>query len=69
MSKTLLGALLVIIGVALFLLSERFGDQSPIALIAGLVLVLLGGSMVDVVQDYMVKLEWASKRNKREPRE
>ena len=67
MKKSLIGALLGIAGMALAFLSERFGEFSLVALVAGLVLFLIGSSMVTVLKDYLVAMEWQSKRNKNEP--
>ena len=67
MKKSLIGALLGIAGMALAFLSERFGEFSLVALVAGLVLFLIGSSMVTVLKHYLVAMEWQSKRNKNEP--
>ena len=62
MTKPLVGSLLAIIGAALLLLREHFADYALIAMIAGVVLLLIGSSQVSALQDYWVRLEAASKR-------
>ena len=62
MKKPLLGSFLAIFGAALVLLREHFGDYALVAMIAGVVLLLVGSSQISALQDYWVRLEAASKR-------
>ena len=62
MIKPILGSLLAIAGAALMLFSERFADYQLVAMIAGIVLMLIGSFQVTALQDYWVQLEAASKR-------
>ena len=62
MKKPLVGAFLAICGGALVFFAERFGDYQFAAGAAGIVLLLLGSSLVTALQDYWVQLEAAAKK-------
>jgi len=62
MRKTLIGALLSIVGMALVFFSGHFAQYQLWVAAAGLVIFLVGSSMVTALKDYIVQTEWESKR-------